>query len=337
MDRSYFVGSGGSVVFDIIPDMQIAVLALGGVFDSGLSVVLDVLATANSLRDGVDGAPPPFDVTVTGLAATARTGHGLLVETVPLTALTRLPELVVMPALAMKSPPEIVEAVRGHPLLDWVRELRDAGAGLAAACTGTFFLAESGVLAGGVATTSWWLGPTFRNRYPAVELDDSRTLVVDGQITTAGAAFAHIDLAISIVQRQSPALADLVGRYLVTGDRPSQAAFAVPSLLAASDPTMASFERWVRNHLDEPLQVSAVAKKLGVSERTLQRSTAGVLGMSPLEFIQEIRLDQAAFLLRTTSRTASSVAAAVGYQNVGTLRSLVRRRRGSTLTAFRRS
>jgi len=62
-----------------------------------------------------------------------------------------------------------------------------------------------------------------------------------------------------------------------------------------------------------------VAKKLGVSKRTLQRSTAGVLGMSPLEFIQEIRLDQAAFLLRTTNRTAISVAAAVGYQNVGTL------------------
>lgn len=310
-------------------------MALDGVFDSGLSVVLDVLETANSLRDQIVAPPPPFDVVVTGLAASARTGHGMLIETLPLRAMRGPPELVVMPALAVKSASLIVQAVCGHPLVDWVRDLRSVGTGLAAACTGTFFLAESGVLDGRVATTSWWLGPAFRSRYPAIELDDSRTLAVDGQITTAGAAFAHIDLAMSIVQRQSPALADLVSRYLVTGDRRSQAAYAVPSLLAGTNPTLAEFERWVRNHLDGPLQVSAAAKELGVSERTLQRSTAAVLGMSPLEFIHEIRLDQAGHLLRTTNRTARSVAAAVGYQNVGTLRSLVRRRRGSTLTAFR--
>ena len=210
--------------------MRIAVVALDDVFDSGLSVVLDVLGTANSLRDQVVAAPPPFDVIVTGMAASARTGHGMQVETVPLTALGGLPELVVMPALAVKTASLIVQTVCEHPLLEWVRKLRSSGVGLAAACTGTFFLAESGVLDGKVATTSWWLGPVFRSRYPGVELDDSRTLAVDGQITTAGAAFAHIDLAISIVQRQSPALADLVGRYLVTGDRPSQAVFAVPTL-----------------------------------------------------------------------------------------------------------
>jgi transcriptional regulator GlxA family with amidase domain len=330
-------GSGGSAVFDTVPDMRIAVVALDGLFDSGLSVVLDVLATANFLRDNIVGAPPPFEVVVTGLSATARTGHGLRVETVPLAALEHRPDVLVMPALASKSPPLVAAAVREHPLLDWIRTLHETGVGLAAACSGTFLLAESGVLDGRVATTSWWLGPAFRNRYPSVELDDSRTLAVDGPVTTAGAAFAHIDLAISLVQRRSPALADLVGRYLVTGERPSQAAFAVPSLLASTDPTMSAFERWIRDHLAEPLQIGEVAKKLGVSERTLQRSTAAVLGMSPLDFVQEIRLDQATFLLRTTNRSASSIAAAVGYQNVGTLRSLVRRRRGSTLIALRRT
>jgi transcriptional regulator GlxA family with amidase domain len=333
--RSTIPGSGGSAVFVTIPDMRIAVAALDGSFDSGLSVVLDVLATANSLRDDITGGPPPYEVVITGLATTARTGHGLSVETVPLTAMERLPDVFVGPALAAKTPPRIVEAVRNHPLLEWIHTLYDSGVALAAACTGTFFLAESGVLDGHPATTSWWLGPAFRNRFPAVGLDDSRTLVIDGRLTTAGAAFAHIDLALSIVRQQSPALGDLVSRYLVIGDRPSQAAFAVPALLAGTDPTLAAFERWIRDHLAEPLLISEVSTKLGVSERTLQRSTAAVLGMSPLDFVQEVRLDQATFLLRTTDLTASAVAAAVGYQNVSTLRSLVRRRRRVTLNALR--
>ncbi|MCU1687363.1 MAG: HTH-type transcriptional activator rhaS [Amycolatopsis sp.] len=317
--------------------MRIAVAALDGLFDSGLSVVLDVLATANSLRDDAAGSPSPFEVVVTGLGSTARTGHGLAVQTVPLSDLGGVPDVFVMPALAVQAPSLVIKTVREHPLVERIRDLRDAGAMLAAACTGTFFLAESGVLDGRVATTSWWLGSAFRSRYPAIALDDSRTLVTDGQVTTAGAAFAHIDLAISLVRQHSPELAELVGRYLVTGDRPSQAAFAVPSLLAGTDPLTAEFERWIRDHLAEPLQVAEIARKLGVSERTLQRSTAAVLGMSPLDFIQEVRIDQATYLLRTTNRTAGSVAAAVGYQNVGTLRGLVRRRRDTTLSNLRRT
>jgi transcriptional regulator GlxA family with amidase domain len=96
-----------------------------------------------------------------------------------------------------------------------------------------------------------------------------------------------------------------------------------------------AFERWVRGHVAEPLQISGVAAAIGVSERTLQRTTAAVLGMSPIDFLHEIRLDEATFLLRTTSQTVDAVAAAVGYQNTSTLRALVRRRRGTTISALR--
>jgi transcriptional regulator GlxA family with amidase domain len=160
-------------------------------------------------------------------------------------------------------------------------------------------------------------------------------LARDGPVTTAGAAFAHIDLALSIVARESPVLAEIVARYLVIGDRPSQAVFAIPSHLAGTDPTVTAFERWARSHIAEPLQVSGVAAAIGVSERTLQRTTADVLGMSPMAFLHEIRLDEATFLLRTTSQTVDAVAAAVGYQNTSTLRALVRRRRGTTISALR--
>jgi transcriptional regulator GlxA family with amidase domain len=316
--------------------MDIAVLAVDGCFDSGLSSVVDVLGTANALREQISPAPPAFAVTIVGPDKQVRTGNGWSVTTTPIRSLERQPELLVMPALGVKTPAQIVDAVRGHTTLTLIQQVRAAGCGLAGACTGTFFLAESGVLDGLAATTSWWLGPAFRSRYPKVRLDETRTLIADDRVTTAGAAFAHIDLALSIVQQHSPALADLTGRYLLIGDRPSQAAFAVPALLARANPTMATFERWVREHLAEPLHISVAASALGVSERTLQRTTAAVVGMSPLEFVHEVRLDEATFLLRNSSMTADAMAIAVGYQNAGTLRALVRRRRHSTLTALRR-
>ncbi|WP_228555897.1 hypothetical protein [Catenulispora pinisilvae] len=77
----------------------------------------------------------------------------------------------------------------------------------------------------------------------------------DGTVT-AGAAFGHIDLALAIVRAGSPALADLVTRYLVVDERPSQSAYTIPSALAQSDPTVAAFERWTREHLAEPLSMS---------------------------------------------------------------------------------
>jgi transcriptional regulator GlxA family with amidase domain len=323
--------------FDTVSDMRVAVFAVDGMFDSGLTVILDILATANVLNDQSDLPAAPFQVTTAGLGSSVRTGHGLRVATTPWQEVADdPPDVAVMPAVGLRPPAEIVGAVSGHGVLPAVSELCARGTGMAAACSGTFFLAEAGVLDGLTATTSWWLGPAFRSRYPRVELDESRTLAVAGNIVTAGAAFAHIDLALSLVHRVSPVLADLTARYLVLGDRPSQAAAAIPALLASGDPIVAAFERHIRERLSTPITIEDAARVLGVSERTLQRATAGTLGMSPVRFVQEVRLEQAVHLLRTTSQTPAAIAAAVGYADAGTLRSLVRRRRNTTLAALRR-
>ena len=130
--------------------MMITVLAVPDLFDSGLSAVLDVLATANALREDVATSVPSFDVTVAGTEASVRTGHGLRLTTEPLTNLGIVPDLVVVPAVGcgLKSSQQVVDIVRNHPVLAHVTALHIAGSALAAACTGTFFLAEAGVLDG---------------------------------------------------------------------------------------------------------------------------------------------------------------------------------------------
>jgi transcriptional regulator GlxA family with amidase domain len=276
-------------------------------------------------------------VRTVGFRRRVRTGAGHLVTTEPAAGAERA-DLLIVPALAERRPDALLAHVSG-PASAAVRSLvadaRGRGTPVASACTGTFLLAEAGVLDGRKATTSWWLAPVFRKRYPAVTVDETRMVTASDGVTTAGAAFGHVDLALAVVRMSSPALADLVARYLVVDERPSQSAYTIPSALAQSDPVVAAFERWARLHLEEPISVSAAARSVGVSERTLQRTVRRVLGTSPVRFVQDLRVEQASHLLRTTDMSLDSIARKVGYEHANTLRILLRERTGSTAGALR--
>jgi transcriptional regulator GlxA family with amidase domain len=323
-------------MFDTVPAMQVAVVVYDGVFDSGLSAILDVLGYANALGGQIH-EPPTWDVTMVGPAPQVRTGSGLLVTPEPL-GHARTADLLVVPARAEFEPAPVLDHVRGDaslPVRDLIAQTRARGTRIASACAGTFLLAEAGILDGLRATTTWWLSPVFRARYPRVQLDHTQMVITCDGITTAGAAFGHIDLALAIVRAGSPSLADLVVRYLLVDERPSQSAYTIPSALAQSDPTVAAFERWIREHLAETMSLPDAAKAIGVSERTLQRSVQRTIGTSPIRFVQDLRIERARHLLRTTDMSVETISRKVGYQRPDTLRVLLRQRTGKTPSALR--
>jgi len=304
--------------------MRIAVLVVDDVFDTGLTSVLDTFETANELA-GPDA--DRYEVSVVSPRSRVRTHHGLEVPLAPLPR--RPPDLVIVPALACKRPDTIVAAL-GRPdvaeAIGLVQRWHARGVRLAAACTATFVLGRAAVLDGRRATTSWWLGPTFRREFPAVALEEASMLVIDRQILTAGAAMAHLDLALAVIRERSPNLASLVARYLLIDDRPSQAAFVAPEHVAHDDELVKRFEVWIRGHLAEPFALGHVARAVGSSERTLQRRIRAVLGKPPVAFVQDLRLERAVHLLRVTQGSVDEIAGAVGYGDGSTLRTLLRRR-----------
>jgi transcriptional regulator GlxA family with amidase domain len=199
---------------------------------------------------------------------------------------------------------------------------------VAAACIGTFVLAESGLLDGEDATTTWWLAPLFRQRYPKVRLDESRIIVPSGAVLTAGAALSHLDLALTLIRRASPELATLTARYLVVDSRTSQAIYSIPDHLTHSDPLVEGFERWARRRLAQGFSLDEAAVALATSKRTLARRMQAVLGKSPLAYFQHLRVERAVHLLRTSGASVDQVATQVGYADGVTLRSLLRRHLG---------
>lgn len=316
--------------------MQIAVLALDGVFDTGLAAVQDTLATAVSLGWEREGAA--IGVHVVGVRRGVATAHGLRVPSRAAAALPA-PDVVIVPAIGAKTAEALPTALAHADVVLAARRLRawhDGGSTIAAACTGTFVLAESGLLDGGTATTSWWLGPLFRARYPRVALDDGRMLVTTNRIVTAGAVLAHFDLALWLIRRTSPAVAATTARYLMLDPRSSQSAYAIPDHVRHADPIVERYEGWARANLATGFSLDVAAAAAGASRRTLARRTQAVLGRSPLGYFQQLRVERALHLLRTTRDSVEQIAAQVGYADGVTLRTLLRRRLGRGAAQLRR-
>lgn len=317
--------------------MDIAVLVLDEVFDLGLAAILDTISTANALAEESGKQATRFTLRRIGVRQRVQTSQGLTVP-VEVAAHSKAPDVLIVPALGAKTPPTIDKALARRDIADAAELLRDwsaAGALVAAACTGTFVVAASALLDGHCATTTWWLAPLFRERFPLVELDDSRMVVESDRFVTAGAALAHLDLALWVIRRRSPSLAALTARYLIVDPRPSQVAYAIPDQLAHSDPVVESFERWARRHLATRFSLAEAARHVGTSERTLARRLQTVLGKTPLSYVQDLRVERAKHLLQTSDASIEEIAALVGYGDGVTLRTLLRRKTGSSVRELR--
>jgi transcriptional regulator GlxA family with amidase domain len=307
--------------------MRVDILTLDSVFDLGLAAVLDVLRTANELivMAGLD--VPRFEHRVVAVRRVVKTSHGLAVPVRPVG--TRAPDCVFIPALAFKMPDQLENALTRPDVRDAgdvLRRRARQGATIAAACIGTFVLAESGLLDGQRATTTWWLAPLFRKRYPEVDLDESNMIVNSGRVVTAGAALGHLDLALWLVRSVSPQLASLTAKYLLVDSRPLQSAYAMTDHLVHDDPIVQRFEGWARGRLARGFSLDEAAKAAGASKRTLARHMQDVLGKSPLSYFQSLRVERAVHLLKTGRASVDEIATRVGYRDGATLRSLLRRR-----------
>lgn len=208
--------------------------------------------------------------------------------------------------------------------------LMEKGAMIAASCSATFLLGASGILDGKTATTTWWLTPSFIQRFPRVALTADRMVVQHGNIITAGSAFAHADLMLALITKiASPSLAHLVAKYLVLDTRESHSRYMVMEHIRGFDPLLTQVEEFVVTHVDRQISLAELAAAVRTSSRTLARCLERSTGMTPMEFVQRIRVTHAMHLLETTRESIEEVAARVGYADAAAFRRTFRRHAGT--------
>jgi transcriptional regulator GlxA family with amidase domain len=308
---------------------MVEVMVLAGAMPSSVAITADVIATANRLAV-VEGRSPVFAPRFSG---SGRRMAGQLCDVDPAWKdISGDTDIVIVPGLGATTEPGVRERLGRRDARTAVRALGRVAAGggeIAASCTSVFLLAEAGLLDGRRATTTWWLAPLFARMYPGVRLEAEEMVVADGPVLTAGAAMAQLDLMLSLVTRHGgPGLAERCARYLLLDGRRSQARYMALGYLSESDPDVVRAERWARAHLETGISAPELAAAAGLSTRTFARRVERATGLSPVRFLQRLRVERAVELLETTNCTVEEIARRVGYAEPTTLRRILRRNAG---------
>ena len=248
-------------------------------------------------------------------------------------------DLILLPGIVHRSPQELIAKVgQMQPEIDLLRERHLRGTMLAGSCSGSFLLAESGLLDGHRATCSWWLATAFRAHYPAVDLEADAMVVEDGSFFTAGGASSIQALMLRLIEKAGgKELAQQTARLLlIDSERQSQAPYVSQALMERPRNSLSEkAEHFLQHELHREVSVTRLAEHCGTSERSLLRHFRAHHGVSPVEHIQHLRVERAKALLETTHLSFEEIVERCGYSDSASFRKLFKRATAMTPGDYR--
>ena len=225
---------------------------------------------------------------------------------------------------------------------EWIRERHAAGSLIASVCTGSLLLAEAGLLDGRPCAGHWAYADLFGSEYPQVTFDAAAILVLatesDGVIT-AGGVTAWQDLALHVIARLcGPEHAIRTAKvHLLSGHQEGQLPYsAMVRRIDPDDAVIVRSQEWIADNYADESPVAAMVERSGLLPRTFGRRFRAATGRRPMEYVQEIRIDEARRILESSSLGVDEVGFSVGYQDPTFFRRLFKRMTGLTPAAYRR-
>jgi transcriptional regulator GlxA family with amidase domain len=231
------------------------------------------------------------------------------------------------------------DAKRDPELVRWLARMAPRTRRVAGLCTGSFVLAEAGLLDGRRATTHWAFCDELARRFPGVEVQPDPIFVRDGGFYTSAGATAGLDLVLALVEEDlGRRVALTVAQWMVVFlKRPGgQAQFSVQlSTQMADRRPLRDLQAWVLDHPGVDLSVEALARRVNMSPRNFFRVFVREVGMTPGRFVERVRVEAARRLLEETSRGVPDVATASGFGSQEAMRVAFRRALGVSPKGYR--
>ncbi|WP_407669925.1 GlxA family transcriptional regulator [Nonomuraea solani] len=228
----------------------------------------------------------------------------------------------------------------GEAFLDLLRDLGSRARRVASVCTGALLLAEAGLLDGRRATTHWAACADLASRFPSVTVEPDAIFVRDGPVVTSAGVTAGIDLALALVEEDhGPDLARAVAKYMVVFlQRPGgQSQFSVRGAVPAPrHPALRGLLDMIAAEPAAEHTLAAMAAQITVSERHLSRLFRREVGLTPGQYVEQIRVEAAQALLETSAEPVASIARRCGLGSDETMRRTFLKVLGITPTAYRR-
>ena len=229
-------------------------------------------------------------------------------------------------------------AMEREDVTRWLRKAAPACRRFGSVCTGAFVLAAAGLLDGKRVATHWASCERLARNFPALDVDRESLYVVDGKVWTSAGVTTGIDMALALVEADlGAATANLIARHFVLyARRPGFQSQFSPILGAQveADQPFAGLVEWMQGNLRTELDVPALAKRAGLSERSFYRKFTDATGKTPAHFVETLRLDAARTLI-AKGLPLKSVADKVGLRSSARLGAAFERRFGMAPSLFR--
>ena len=244
-------------------------------------------------------------------------------------------DIVYIPSL-WRNPRPIIR--KSPELLQWLRRQYENGVTLSAVGTGCCFLADAGLLNDKPATTHWHYFDQFQKDYPQVQLKRQYFITQAGSLYCAASINALADLTVHFIQRlYGKAVANHVER---TFSHEIRRAYESSSYFESHDrrhpdEEVVQAQMWLQDNHGRDIKLSEVAQRFDMSVRNFNRRFKNATGQSPLQYLQQVRIETAKDLLQTSNLSISEVAYKVGYQDVGHFTGLFKKMLAATPRDYR--
>lgn len=229
-----------------------------------------------------------------------------------------------------------------HPsaaMLAAVRRLTQRSRRMSAICTGSFILAEAGVLDGRRATTHWAFARAMQERHPAIQVEGDRIYIVDGAVWTSAGMTAGLDMALAMVEKDlGEEVARTVAHRLVMHQRRAggQSQHSEMLELAPKSDRIQQALDYARKRLGQPLSVDDLAQAVNLSPRQFSRVFTQETGQSPAKAIEGLRLEAARVMIEQSRHPLETIARETGFRDGRHMREVFMRGFGLPPQAIRR-
>ncbi|TRW80299.1 helix-turn-helix domain-containing protein [Mycolicibacterium sp. 018/SC-01/001] len=223
--------------------------------------------------------------------------------------------------------------------LEAIRSAHAGGAIIVSFCLGAFVLAATGLLDGRRAVTHWFHGPTLAAMYPRITVDSDVLFIDDGDIITGAGTGAALDACLHLVARQwgASASAAIARRMAMpprrNGSQAQQWEAGLPH--PQSVEKFADVMAYAVEHIAEPIDIDALARKAMMSRRSFDRQFRGVAGISPKQWLLHQRVLVAQRLLEGSEEPIDAIARQAGFANGIALRRQFQRHLGVSPLRYR--
>jgi transcriptional regulator GlxA family with amidase domain len=299
---------------------------------------MDILNQAGRLWNRVRKTPqtPDFDVVI----ASADGQPIQCLNKVAVQPHCSIDDIETTDLIVIASATYIDEILQKNPeLIPWIRRQYRQGAQVASICTGVFLLAETGLLNGLTATLHWGFTETFRRRYPQVALKPDRMFIDHGRLYCSAGVNAGMDLSLYLVEKLCGRQAAVQSAKTMILDlgRKTQTPYRCYLLADAhGDPLVIKAQQWLEANHTQSVNYDDLAKTIGLSRRSLERRFKLATKVTPLGYLQRLRVENAKQLLEEGSQSFSEITYTVGYEDVPFFRKVFIRLTGLEPNEYRR-